>query len=88
MRTQRPEKHMYQINYMSVEMCSQKPSQREYYDKRLYVHTIEFRKGVMLFKLIKVYLFSLPERNFLNRWIDEKLGKVLEWPILLLYGKG
>ena len=48
MRTQRPEKHMYQINYMSVEMCSQKPSQREYYNKRLYVHIIEFRKSVML----------------------------------------
>ena len=83
MRTQRPEKHMYQINYMSVEMCSQKPSQIEYYNKRLYVHIIEFRKSVMLFKLIKVYLFSLLERNSLNRWIDEKLRKVLEWPILL-----
>ena len=72
---------MYQIDYMSVEMCSQKPSQREYHDKGLYVHAIEFRKGVMLSKLIKVYLISLLERISLNRQIDEELRKVLEWPI-------
>ena len=29
MRTQRPEKHMYQIDYISVEMCSQKNQVRE-----------------------------------------------------------
>ena len=37
----------------------------------------------MLSKLMKVYLLSLVERNSLNRWIDEELRKVLEWPVLL-----
>jgi len=50
-----------------MEMSSQKPSQREYHDKRLYVHAIEFRKGVMLSKPMKIYLLSLTERNSLNR---------------------
>jgi len=55
-----------------------KPSQREYHYRRLYDHIIEFRKGVMLFKPIKVYLIFLVERNSLNRWIDEELKKVLK----------
>jgi len=37
----------------------------------------------MLSKPIKVYLLSLAERNSLDRWIDEELRKVLEWPVLL-----
>jgi len=44
---------MYQIDYMSVEMCSQKPSQREYHYRRLYNHAIEFKKDIMLSKPIK-----------------------------------
>ena len=66
---------------MSVEMYYQKPSQREYHYKRLYNHIIEFRKDVILSKPIKVYLLSLAERNFLDRQIDEKLKKVLKWPV-------
>jgi len=68
---------------MSVEMCSQKPSQREYHYKKLYNHEIEFKKDIMLSKPIKVYLVSLAERKSLDRWIDEELRKVLEWPVPL-----
>ena len=64
-------------------MCSQKPSQREYHYKRLYNHEIEFKKGIMLSKPIKVYLVSLAERKSLDRWIDKELRKVLEWPVPL-----
>ena len=67
MRTQRPEKHIYQIDCMSVEICSQKPSQTEYHYRRLYDHEIEFKKDTMLSKPIKVYLVSLAERNSLDR---------------------
>jgi len=66
---------------MSIEICYQKPSQREYHYKRLYGHIIEFRKDVILSKLIKVYLLFLVERNSLDWLIDEKLRKVLEWPV-------
>ena len=78
MRTQRPEKHIYQIDYISVEICSQKTKLRKYHYRRLYDHVIEFRKGIMLFKPIKIYLLFLAERNSLNRWIDEELEKVLK----------
>ena len=44
---------MYQIDYMSIEMCSQKPSQRKYHYRKPYDHTIKFRKGVMLFQTNK-----------------------------------
>jgi len=57
MRIQRPKKYMYQIDYISVEICSQKPSQREYHYRRLYDYIIEFRKGIMLSKPIRIYLF-------------------------------
>jgi len=55
-----------------------KPSQREYHYRKLYDHVIEFRKGIMLSKPIKVYLLFLAERNSLYRWIDEELRKVLK----------
>ena len=38
----------------------------------------EFRKGIILYKPIKVYLFSLAERNSLDRWIDKELRKLLK----------
>jgi len=54
------------------------PSKREYHYRRLYDHVIEFIKGIMLSKPIKIYLLFLAERNSLNRWIDEELKKVLK----------
>jgi len=59
-------------------MLSNKPSQREYHYRRLYDHVIEFRKDIILFKPIKVYLLSLAERNSLDKWIDEELRKALK----------
>jgi len=64
-------------------VLKKKSSQREYYYRRLYDHVIEFIKGVMLSKPIKVYLLSLVERNSLDRWIDKELRKVLEYSVSL-----
>ena len=44
-----------------------------------YDHTIDFVEGVILFKLAKVYLLSLAERNSLNMWTDEELRKGYIW---------
>jgi len=62
---------------------NQKPSQKEYNYRRLYDYAIEFKKGIMLSKPIKVYLLSLVKRNSLDRWIDEELGRILKWLVSL-----
>jgi len=43
--------------------------------QKLYDYAINFIEGTKLFKLVKVYLLSLVERNSLNKWIDEELKK-------------
>jgi len=43
--------------------------------RKLYDHAIDFIEGTKLPKPAKVYLLSLAERNSLNTWIDEELGK-------------
>ena len=54
---------MYQIDYTSVEICSQK-TKREYHYRRLYDYVIEFRKDIMLSKPIKVYLLFFSRKKF------------------------
>jgi len=43
--------------------------------QKLYDYAINFIEGTKLFKLVKVYLLSLVERNSLKKWIDEELKK-------------
>jgi len=42
---------------------------------KLYNHAIEFEKDTTLFKLAKIYLLFVLERNSLDLWIGEELRK-------------
>jgi len=49
-----------------------------------YDYAIDFMEGAKLFKLAKVYLLSLAERNSLDTWIDEELRKGYICPLTSL----